>query len=784
MIVNKIRKIQDILLSITALLYLLITFIIWDVNYSGLSNINANVYNLFTYVIITVLLININRINFRVFIKDSLIFIIIIFLLIINSYFIPYGDRSRDYVLNFIPVFLLVILLYRKTFNLVIKYGFIILLGLFSLYNLLGILGAFFKFQSFFGLIPNELIDNYRYSSILRNPNALGEFAYIAFLIITFFTLLNTETKKRIVYLILYILTGFALIVSGSRNAIMMVGIIYIVILLYLHYLDDFLRKLIKYISISGLSLITLAFIFKGEFIINLLRLNQGLTGRDEIWTFLIHEIKKNFIFGIGYNFSPIFIADTKRFDVSSSHNMYLGLLLEMGIVAFLCLIAWIVYMIIKNHKYIKLNTSERKYLIIYNCFYISFFIGQFFEFSFFKISAINTFTFMIIALNYVSFNNIVKTKKEKIKVAHMITGLSNGGAESMLFKILKYTDKNKFDLVVISMSDKGYYGDKIKQLGIPVVELNLKKPQFLIINLFRLLRSLKGTDVLQTWLYHANFFGLILGKLLGVKNIIWGIRQSNVDEENNKKLTVKIAKLSAKFSKYVTHILSCSDEATKVHIALGYDKSKFRTIYNGFELDKYYFDEGTNAELKEELSLNDEIIISNVARYDIQKDHNTLLKAINIIYNEYNIKNIKLLLCGLNIDESNKALCELIKENMLDDCVKLLGVRSDINKIMSASDIFVLSSLGEGFPNVLGEAMACNTPSVVTDVGDCKAIVGDCGIVVDKQNPKQLADAIRTLIDLPKQELVQLGNKARERILLNYDIKNITKQYETLYGD
>lgn len=780
--VNKFNNLQEKILSITALLYLVTNFIIWDVNYKGFSTISTEIYNTFTWIIIGVLLINIKKINFRNFVKEGYIFFLLIIILTINSSFISNGQISRVYIYSIIPVFILTILLFRLTSDMIIKHGLKVILLLFTIYNLLGIIGAIFKFDTFFGVIPNERVDNYRYSSILDNPNALGVYAFIAFFIITLYMVLNTKFKQRIVYALLYFITGLALIVSASRNSIVMIGIIYIVIIFYSRFLDKQLRKIIKYLNITGILVIILAFIIKGEFMINLLRLNQGLTGREDIWIYMLSEIKDNFVFGIGYNISNFLIEQTNLFDVSSPHNMYLGFLLDMGIIAFLILLLWIVKLIVKNHKLINQNSNKTKHLILYNSFYISYFIGQFFEFSFLKISAMNTFVLLVIALNMATIQSIKIVNKKKIKVTHLITGLSNGGAESMLYKILKYTNKTKFDLVVISMADEGYYGEKIKQLGINVVALNFKKPHLLIFNVFKLFKAINGTDVLQTWLYHANLFGLIVGKAWGIENIIWGIRQSNVDEENNKVNTIKIAKLSARLSKYVKYILSCSDEATNVHIKLGYEASKFKTIYNGFELDQYYLDEKANEILKGELHLEDEIVISNVARWDIQKDHPNLLKSINILYYDFGITNIKLLLCGSGMNEENKDLLNLIKKNKLENCVILLDIRSDINKIMSLSDIFVLSSLGEGFPNVLGEAMACNTPSVTTDVGDCRAIIGDYGIVVEKQNPLELATAIKTLIEMPKSDLEKLGLGSRLRIMQNYDIIQITKQYEVLY--
>ena len=144
----------------------------------------------------------------------------------------------------------------------------------------------------------------------------------------------------------------------------------------------------------------------------------------------------------------------------------------------------------------------------------------------------------------------------------------------------------------------------------------------------------------------------------------------------------------------------------------------------------------------------------------------------------------IRLILLGMNIDQSNDELVSLLRENEIYDDTILLGVRHDVLQLMAISDIFVLSSLGEGFPNVLGEAMSVGTLVVATDVGDCKAIIGDAGLCVPPKNAELLFEAIKKLISLPEIKKDELRQKAMNRIKNTYDIKVITRKYEELYGE
>jgi glycosyltransferase involved in cell wall biosynthesis len=102
----------------------------------------------------------------------------------------------------------------------------------------------------------------------------------------------------------------------------------------------------------------------------------------------------------------------------------------------------------------------------------------------------------------------------------------------------------------------------------------------------------------------------------------------------------------------------------------------------------------------------------------------------------------------------------------------------------MASFDIVSSSSIGEGFPNTIGEAMACEVPCVVTNVGDSAAIVGDTGRVVPPGNPGALAKAWEELIDLGAAGREELGRRARARIVENFSLAAVVHRYESLYLD
>jgi glycosyltransferase involved in cell wall biosynthesis len=137
----------------------------------------------------------------------------------------------------------------------------------------------------------------------------------------------------------------------------------------------------------------------------------------------------------------------------------------------------------------------------------------------------------------------------------------------------------------------------------------------------------------------------------------------------------------------------------------------------------------------------------------------------------------------GKDITIENPELQAMMRhEDINGDQIHFLGERKDITKIMSAIDILALPSDGEAFPNVVGEAMACETPSVVTDVGDCAAIVGETGRVVPPGDMAKFAEAVLDLLSKPKSERQSMGRAARARVKKLYDLDRVARDYRDLY--
>ncbi len=371
-------------------------------------------------------------------------------------------------------------------------------------------------------------------------------------------------------------------------------------------------------------------------------------------------------------------------------------------------------------------------------------------------------------------------------RILHVITGLGGGGAEAMLYKLTSGMDSKKFKSVVVSLSDKGDLGPKIEAAGVPVYVLGMKPGRPSLSAFFKLYRLIKKfrPHILQSWLYHADLTALLVGKLARVPKIFWNLRCSLVDFNCyglSTRLTVRVL---ARLSPFVDGMIYNSEAGRKDHEAMGFRPAKWEWIPNGFDLETFRPNPNARAGLLEELDIQEPaFLIGHIARYDPMKDHVGLIKVARNIVKEF--PQVRFILAGSGVHPSNLELNGLLKEAGLSSNFYLLGKKNDVAKTLQSLDALVLcSAFGEGFPNILGEAMACGVPCIATDVGDSKKLIGASGFIVPPKNPGQLAAAICKLAGMASEERAALGKSAREIIAENYSLPKIVAQYERFYGN
>ncbi len=378
------------------------------------------------------------------------------------------------------------------------------------------------------------------------------------------------------------------------------------------------------------------------------------------------------------------------------------------------------------------------------------------------------------------------------LKILHVITGLYTGGAEMMLTKLLTRLPAGQTRHIVVSLTGGGPLAARIAEQGISVINLGMNKPGLakgpaLIAGWLRLRRMIRQErpDVVQAWMYHANLFAGLAAAGPSAPAVIWGIRQSDLDPHVSKRSTILVAKLGGWLSRALSDtILCCSDIARIVHERIGYDAARMVVIPNGFDLDEFKPDADGRAAIRREINVpQDAPLIGLIARFDSQKDHRGFLAAAGQIRKA--APNAYFLLCGGGVDAANRTLAGWIDDFDLGPRCRLLGARNDMPAVTAALDIAVSSSaFGEGFPNVLGEAMAAGVPCVATDVGDSRMIVGETGRIVAPKSPDSLADAVVELLRLSAESRAALSAAARQRIADQFEIGTVAARYLALYRD
>ena len=368
------------------------------------------------------------------------------------------------------------------------------------------------------------------------------------------------------------------------------------------------------------------------------------------------------------------------------------------------------------------------------------------------------------------------------MKIVHIITGLKDGGAENLLYKICKHDHLNNH--IVISLISGGKYFLLLKKMSIKVYCLDMKFYSVLsFFYLIRLLRALKP-DIIQTWLVHGDFIGGIAARLAGIKKIVWTILYSKLDASIEKKRTILLIKILAKLSHVIPKVIVVISKASQKNCyKLEYHRKKIRLIFSGFDLSYFKINKLQKLNFRKKNKIKKKTpIIGIVARYHPVKDHKNLLNALSIIRS----KNIDFscIFVGSNMNKKNKILYNKIKRLHLDKYIKLLGPKNNIPQIMNGLDVNILCSKSEGFPSVIVEAMACGTPSIVTDVGDSALIVGKTGWIIPSKNSIKLASAIeKALSEIGKNNWIKRCNQARLRVKNNFEINKMIKSYNLMWS-
>ncbi|MDH1487774.1 glycosyltransferase [Acinetobacter johnsonii] len=355
--------------------------------------------------------------------------------------------------------------------------------------------------------------------------------------------------------------------------------------------------------------------------------------------------------------------------------------------------------------------------------------------------------------------------------VVHVITNFAGvGGAEMMLSRLVAQTQAEYEHIIISLMHVSNVYAETLK-LCSSHYSLNWKGiNSFSVMLKLRTLLQQIQPNVVQGWMYHANVMTSL--SLLGMQQkppVFWGVHHS-LASPKEESLSTKVAlNLSKIFSQQPKGIVYCAHSSLEQHQAFGFNNANQQVIANGVALDQFQVNE----------QLHEPITIGFAGRYHTAKGYAYLLQVIAELKDQPII--FKIAGSGANLDTPE--IKQAFAEHQLDpQKVQLFDQVSGMPAFYQSLDAFLMTSITEGFPNVLVEAMASGLPCITTDVGDAKYIVEDMGWVVAPRDVAALKAAILEYVKLSQADKHSLKQQTRARVEQNFSIQHVSQQYMTVW--
>lgn len=365
------------------------------------------------------------------------------------------------------------------------------------------------------------------------------------------------------------------------------------------------------------------------------------------------------------------------------------------------------------------------------------------------------------------------------MRIFHIISGLGPGGAEHMLWRLVAATPDVSH--AVFSLNGAGVLSDRLRTAGASLI--NEEPARGRVRDLIGLRRQIASfaPDIVQGWMNHGNLAALLTRSAAPHAALLWNVRQSLTKRRFTKPATRAVIKALAFRSRVPDAIIYNAESAAKDHEAIGFARCKRVILPNGFDTAIFRPDATRRRVIRAELGFSDDqLAIGLIARFDPWKNHEGFFEMAARVAERHS--KVAFVLAGKGVEWSNPALTALIGDG-LRNRVSLLGDRRDVWAINAGLDIACNVSHGEGFPNAVGEAMACGLPCVVTPVGASAEMVGKCGIVARSSEGDHLFAAMSAMLAETAQARAAMGAAARQRVAEQFSIKVVAERYVTLYA-
>lgn len=358
------------------------------------------------------------------------------------------------------------------------------------------------------------------------------------------------------------------------------------------------------------------------------------------------------------------------------------------------------------------------------------------------------------------------------MRVALIVTGLGMGGAEHVVVNLADALVKQGHKVMIAYLT--GEVLVRPQHSNVEMVAIGMSSARNITGAYIKLRHSIRDfkPDVVHSHMVHANILARLLRLSIKMPRLICTAHSIN---EGGRFRTIAY-RLTDRLADISTNVCY---EAVAASIAKGAaKKGRVVSIPNGIDLTKFKFDAEARISVRNELNLGANHMLLAVGCLEPPKDYPNLFNAVALLKKKR--QDFKLFIVG---DGRLKADLETLAKDLgIEQYVIFLGIRRDIPALMSAADTFVLSSAWEGLPLVIGEAMACERAIVATDCGGIKEILGDAGLLVSSGDSVALSNALDQSLSHTAEYRIDVGAKARRRILDEYSLEATVDKYLSLY--
>lgn len=367
----------------------------------------------------------------------------------------------------------------------------------------------------------------------------------------------------------------------------------------------------------------------------------------------------------------------------------------------------------------------------------------------------------------------------ERVRVVFIVRSLDSGGAERQLAILARGLPPDRFDVTVASMYSGGSMRAEFERIGhIRLVSLD-KGGRWHTASFVRRLHGLMRTvrpHVVHGYMTGANEVALLAARMCGAK-AVWGIRVSDQDFSSYSRFRRMVYRGSVVLSRFPDLIVANSEAGRRSHIADGYSARSFIVIPNGIDAHHFRRDAVAGEAWRRSMGWKPgDFVVGYPARFDPMKDHSTFIAAAALFARE--APEARFFCAGRDDFGFRGELETLAASNGLAGRLSFLPAIQAMTAVYSGMDMLTLTSaFGEGFPNVLGEAMACEVPCVTTPSGDAAAILDAPERIVPFRNPEALIKAWRRVRSLDPTMRREEGRRNRERICANFSVDRLLER-------